>query len=38
MDAGAALELEVRDDRLPEVGDRVAVSVDATRVNVLPVG
>jgi thiamine transport system ATP-binding protein len=38
MDVGAPLELEVRDGRLPEVGDRVAVSVDPARVNVLPVG
>ena len=37
MDAGAPLELEVRDDRLPEVADRVSVSVDPARVNVLPV-
>jgi thiamine transport system ATP-binding protein len=34
-DAGGRLELEVRDGRPPEVGERVAVSVDAARVNVL---
>jgi hypothetical protein len=35
-DAGAPLELEVRDGRLPEVGERVAIEVDGTRVNVIP--
>lgn len=34
-DAGAPLELEVRDGRLPEVGARVTISVDPTRINVL---
>ena len=31
------LELEVRDGRLPEVGERVTVAVDPERVHVLPV-
>jgi thiamine transport system ATP-binding protein len=35
-EAGAPLELEVRDGRLPEVGERVSVAVDPTRSNVLP--
>jgi thiamine transport system ATP-binding protein len=35
-DAGASLELEVRDGRLPEVGERVSVGIDPDRVNVLP--
>jgi thiamine transport system ATP-binding protein len=35
-DAGAGLELEVRDGRLPEVGERVAVAVDGERLNVIP--
>ncbi len=34
-EAGAPLELEVRDGRLPEVGERVRVAVDGGRVNVL---
>jgi thiamine transport system ATP-binding protein len=34
-DAGAPLELEVRDGRLPEVGERVSIAVDATHVNAL---
>jgi len=34
-DAGAPLELEVRDGSMPEVGERVSVGVDARRVNVL---
>jgi thiamine transport system ATP-binding protein len=34
-DAGARLELEVRDGRLPDVGERVSISVDPARVNVL---
>lgn len=33
-DAGAPLELEVRDGRLPEVGEPVAVAVDPARINV----
>jgi thiamine transport system ATP-binding protein len=37
-DAGADLELEVRDEPLPEVGERVAVAVDPTRIGVLPPG
>jgi thiamine transport system ATP-binding protein len=37
-DAGGPLELELRDGRLPGVGDRVSVTVDPARVNVLPVG
>jgi thiamine transport system ATP-binding protein len=32
---GATLELEVRDGDLPEVGQRVAVAVNAARINVL---
>jgi thiamine transport system ATP-binding protein len=34
-DAGASLELEVRDGRPPEAGQRVSVAVDPSRVNVL---
>jgi thiamine transport system ATP-binding protein len=34
-DAGSALELEVREGRLPEIGERVSVSVDPARVTVL---
>jgi thiamine transport system ATP-binding protein len=37
-DAGAPLELEVRDGRLPEAGERVAVAVDPARLNVLSAG
>jgi thiamine transport system ATP-binding protein len=37
-DAGGSLELEVRDESLPEVGDRVSIDIDPTRVNVLPPG
>jgi thiamine transport system ATP-binding protein len=37
-DAGGPLELEVRDGRLPEVGERVAVAVDPGRLNVLAHG
>jgi len=35
-DAGAPLELEIRNGRLPDVGERVSVSVDPARVNVIP--
>jgi len=35
-EAGGQLELEVRDGRLPDVGERVGVAVDAGRVNLLP--
>jgi thiamine transport system ATP-binding protein len=35
-DAGAPLELEVRDGRLPEVGSRQEIAVDGSRVNVIP--
>ncbi len=34
-DAGAPLELEVRDGRLPEAGERVAITVDPVRISVL---
>ncbi|MET0772290.1 MAG: ABC transporter ATP-binding protein [Candidatus Limnocylindrales bacterium] len=37
-DAGAPLELEVRDGPLPQVGERVRVAVDPARVNVLAAG
>jgi thiamine transport system ATP-binding protein len=37
-DGGADLELEVRDEPLPEVGARVAIAVDPTRISVLPPG
>ncbi len=37
-DAGGVLELEIRDDRLPEVGERVSVSVDPARVHVIHAG
>lgn len=32
---GGSLELEVRDGRLPELGEQVAISVDPARINVL---
>jgi len=34
-DAGAALDLEVRGQPLPEVGQRVSVKVDTAALNVL---
>jgi hypothetical protein len=34
-DAGSPLELEIREGRLPEIGERVSISVDPDRVTVL---
>ncbi|MBX3030337.1 MAG: ABC transporter ATP-binding protein [Chloroflexi bacterium] len=37
-DAGGPLELEIRDGRLPDVGERVSVAVDPARLHVIHAG